>query len=92
VTLGSLVIASVRIGLIKRYNAQLRRRESAERARVHRSNRRTNAEGQRARERAASVSVQELLRRADSERTTKRPPRTGSSRITDRLGEDLYKG
>lgn len=91
VTLGSLVIAAVRIGLIKRYNAQLRRRESAERARVHRSNRRTNAEGRRARERATSVSVQELLRRADSERT-KRSPRTGSSRISDRLGEDLYKG
>lgn len=92
VTLGSLVIASVRIGLIKRYNAQLRRRESAERARVHRSNRRTNAEGRRARERAASVSVQELLQRADSERAAKRPSRTGSPRITDRLGEDLYKG
>lgn len=92
VTAGSVLIAVVRIRLIKRHNAQLLRYETAERTRVQQSNRRTNSEGRRARERAKAVPVQELLRRADSERNAKRSPRTGSSKITDRLGEDLYKG
>ncbi|MDK8878942.1 DUF6542 domain-containing protein [Corynebacterium sp. MSK008] len=104
VTLGSIVIAVVRIRLIKRHNEQLLRRETAERTRINRSNRRTNSEGRRARERAKAVSVDELLRRADSERSAKRAqkpaqkpaqkksPRSGSTSIADRLGEDLYKG
>ena len=104
VTLGSIVIAFVRIRLIKRHNAQLLRRETAERTRINRSNRRTNSEGRRARERAKAVSVDELLRRADSERTEraeragrteraqKKSPRSGSTSIAERLGEDLYKG
>ncbi|WJY97235.1 hypothetical protein CFOUR_04040 [Corynebacterium fournieri] len=96
VTLGSIIIAVVRIQLIKRHNQQLRRRETAERTRLNQSNRRTNSAGRRARERAQAVPVQELLRRADTERSakraTKKSPRTGSSKITDRLGEDLYKG
>ena len=105
VTLGSVIIAFVRIRLIKRHNEQLVRRETAERTRINRSNRRTNSEGRRARERAKAVSVDELLRRADTERsvkrterthraerTQKRSPRSGSTSIADRLGEDLYKG
>ena len=98
----------MRIRLIKRHNAQLLRRETAERTRINRSNRRTNSEGRRARERAKAVSVDELLRRADSERSVKRTeraeragrteraqkksPRSGSTSIAERLGEDLYKG
>lgn len=92
VTLGSVIIAVVRIQLIKRHNAQLQRRETAERARLNQSNRRTNTAGRRARERAKAVPVQELLRRADSERGAKKSPRSGSTKVTDRLGEDLYKG
>ena len=60
VTLGSVVIAAVRIRLIKRHNAQLLRYETAERTRMSQSNRRTNTEGRRARERAKAVPVQEL--------------------------------
>lgn len=95
VTAGSVIIAVVRIQLIKRRNEKLLKRETAERTRANRSNRRTNSEGRRARERAKAVPVQELLRRADTERgsrrATQRSPRTGSTKITDRLGEDLYK-
>lgn len=89
VTVGALLIAVVRIWLIERRNAAIRKYESAERNRRQASNQRTNSQGRKARERAKSVPVSELLARANSERT--QPPR-GSSRVVERLGDDLYRG
>lgn len=106
VTLGSVVIAVLRIWLIRRQNATIQRRETAERSLRSASNRRTNSEGRRARERAKSVPVQELLQRANTEtgrgsrrstRDTARqqridePPAPGSTRVISRLGDDLYR-
>lgn len=90
VTAGSIVIAVVRIQLIKRQNAARARRETAARAEMSESNRRTNSQGRRARERTKAVPVEELLRRADAERAPKPARRTGSTRVGERLGEDLY--
>ena len=101
-TAGSLVIAVVRLRLIRRQNAAIQRRETAERTSQNRSNRRTNSQGRRAREQARSVPVQELLDRAKSEGARRRKASAGgsrrssetggSSRAVHRLGEDLYKG
>lgn len=91
-TLGSLLIAGVRLRLIKHQNAGIRKRETAERTSLHRSNRRTNSQGRRAREQAQSVPVQELLDRAKTENTRRKKRSSGgSSRVVNRLGEDLYK-
>lgn len=91
VTVGSILIAVVRIWLIERRNKIITRYESAERTRQQASNQRTNTQGRRARERAQSVPVQELLERAKTER---KRPRTegGSTRVINRLGDDLYNG
>ena len=92
-TLGSLVIAGVRLRLIKRQNAGIRRRETEERSTINRNNRRTTSQGRRAREQAQSVPVQELLDRARTEKTRRKKGNSGgSSRVVNRLGEDLYKG
>lgn len=105
VTLGSAIIAIVRIWLIRRHNEAILRRETQERSERSASNRRTNSEGRRARERAKSVPVQELLARASSEssRGTRRregagarpregePQAPGSTRVVSRLGDDLYR-
>lgn len=92
-TLGSLVIAGVRLRLIKRQNAGIRRREMEERSTINRNNRRTTSQGRRAREQAQSVPVQELLDRARTEKTRRKKGNSGgASRVVNRLGEDLYKG
>lgn len=92
-TLGSLVIAGVRLRLIKRQNAGIRRREMEERSTINRNNRRTTSQGRRAREQAQSVPVQELLDRARTEKNRRKKGNSGgSSRVVNRLGEDLYKG
>lgn len=92
-TLGSLIIAGVRLRLIKRQNAGIRRREMEERSTINRNNRRTTSQGRRAREQAQSVPVQELLDRARTEKTRRKKGNSGgASRVVNRLGEDLYKG
>ncbi|WP_175935309.1 DUF6542 domain-containing protein [Corynebacterium sp. Marseille-P4321] len=93
VTVGSLLIAVLRIWLIERRNASIRKYESAERSQRQASNQRTNTQGRRARERAKSVPVQELLERANSERTRQTSKQSrGTTRVVERLGDDLYRG
>lgn len=84
VTAGSLAIAFLRIALIKRQNAALQRRDRRERTRAAASNRRTNRQSRRARERTNTVTVDELLRRRNETgaQRTRRPRRS--------LGDDLY--
>lgn len=84
VTAGSIVIAVVRVWLIERRNKAIRRYETAERSQRQASNKRTNTQGRRARERAQAVPVQELLERANTERSQRR--------VSSRLGDDLYQG
>lgn len=91
VTLGAILIGWVRIRLIKRQNDALLERETAERSRTSESNRRTNIEGRRARERSRSVSVQELVSRERDRNSRARSARGGgSTRVVNRLGDDLY--
>lgn len=91
VTLASVAIGWVRIQLLKRQNKALERAESSQRSRQAASNRRTSSQGVRARERSRSVSVQELVTRERSGASaSKKPARGGSTRISSRLGEDLY--
>lgn len=91
VTLASVAIGWVRIQLLKRQNKALERAESSQRSRQAASNRRTSSQGVRARERSRSVSVQELVTRERSGASaSKKPARDGSTRISSRLGDDLY--
>lgn len=91
VTLGAILIGWVRIRLIKRQNDALLERETAERSRASESNRRTNIEARRARERSRSVSVQELVSRERERSSRARSSRGGgSTRVVNRLGDDLY--
>lgn len=102
VTLGAIIIGALRIWLIKRQNAALRKYEATERSRVAESNRRTNTQGRRARERTGGIGVDELVRRERAAARTRakrpvkhasaseKPARGGSTRIAGRLGDDLY--
>ncbi|GAA1173266.1 hypothetical protein CGLAUT_04370 [Corynebacterium glaucum] len=90
VTLGAIIIGWVRIRLIKRQNDALLERETAERSRASESNRRTNIEGRRARERSRAVSVQELVSRERDRSGRARSAHGGSTRVVNRLGDDLY--
>lgn len=91
VTLGAILIGWLRIRLIKRQNDALLERETAERSRTSESNRRTNIEGRRARERSRSVSVQELVSRERERSSRARSSRGGgSTRVVNRRGDDLY--
>lgn len=91
VTVGSILIAVVRIWLIERRNKAIARYETSERTRQQASNRRTTSQSRRARERTQSVPVHELLERAKTERKRGRND-GGSTRVVTRLGDDLYKG
>ncbi|OIR42805.1 hypothetical protein BJP07_07840 [Corynebacterium sp. NML130628] len=92
VTTGALVIAVVRYWLIQRHNDEVLRRERALRRRMSQSNRRTNYEGRRARERSkGGITVAELLKRTNAERSQARPRGERARRVASRLGEDLYK-
>lgn len=95
VTAGSIAIAAVRIWLIERRNKAIREYETAERSRQNASNRRTNTQGRRARERTQAVPVQELLARVSTEKREKPDKRgsrgSGSTRVVNRLGDDLYQ-
>ncbi|QYH19988.1 hypothetical protein JKI95_02750 [Corynebacterium aquatimens] len=105
VTLGAIVIGVLRIWLIKRQNKAVQRYEVSERSRAAASNRRTNTQGRRARERSGGIGVDELVRREKAARASKaarsvkqssksvkpqRQNRGGSTRIAGRLGDDLY--
>ncbi|WP_408910816.1 DUF6542 domain-containing protein [Corynebacterium gottingense] len=86
ITIGAIVIAVVRYKLVERQNRARARSESAERHRVAESNQRTSVQSRRARERTSSVSVQELLNRAKTEREKNpRPQRTRGG-----LNDNLY--
>ncbi|SDL62722.1 hypothetical protein SAMN04488535_0209 [Corynebacterium mycetoides] len=67
-TLGAVVIALVRLQLLKRHNENVARQERAERRRVARSNRRTSSEGRRARERVTVSELQEIVERRERAR------------------------
>ncbi|WP_291314856.1 DUF6542 domain-containing protein [Corynebacterium sp. UBA2622] len=63
VTVGSIVIALLRLALIRRQNARLTRNDVRERTRAAESNRRTSKQSRRARERTNAVTVEELMQR-----------------------------
>lgn len=93
VTLASAAIGWVRLRLLQRQNKAVARTESSRRSRQAASNRRTSSQGVRARERSRSVSVQELVsRERTGASTSKKPAQGGSTRISSRLGDDLYGG
>lgn len=97
VTLASIAIGWVRIRLLKKQNRAIERKEISQRAEQKESNRRTSSQGVRARERTRSISVDELVNRersgsrARGQKASKSvKPREGSTRISRRLGDDLY--
>ncbi|WJY67728.1 DUF6542 domain-containing protein [Corynebacterium auris] len=84
VTVGCAVIAFLRVALIKRHNDRVEKREIRDRSQAAASNRRTTNQSRRARARANSVTVEELMRRRTAPTDAERSPRR-------RLGEDLYR-
>ncbi|WKD57929.1 hypothetical protein CAPI_06945 [Corynebacterium capitovis DSM 44611] len=63
VTAGAIVIAVLRVKLIKRQNAIIARRDQYQRLQTAESNRRTATQSRRVRERSNAVTVQELMER-----------------------------
>ncbi|MCT1684250.1 hypothetical protein M3A74_05385 [Corynebacterium appendicis] len=93
VTLGSLLIALLRLRLLKKQNDDIRAREERQRRSISATNRRTRREASRSRQRSSGtdtrVTVEELLaRRAERQ---KEKTDSGSSRgLSRRLSDDLY--
>lgn len=93
VTLGSLLIALLRLRLLKQQNDDIRAREERQRRSISATNRRTRREASRSRQRSSGtdtrVTVEELLaRRAERQ---KEKTDSGSSRgLSRRLSDDLY--
>ncbi|MEX3505419.1 DUF6542 domain-containing protein, partial [Corynebacterium sp. LK2510] len=79
VTLGSIVLALLRIALLTRRNAVTQRETVRRRVQQAESNRRTTRQSRRARERSNSVTVEELVRR-----------RAQSGEPRRSLGDNLY--
>ncbi|WP_342319444.1 DUF6542 domain-containing protein [Corynebacterium mayonis] len=97
VTVGSVALALLRIGLLKRHNEIAQRNAATQRVRQAESNRRTTHQNRRARERSTTVTVQELLQRRAQSEELRRPaqPETGGGRGSTRtrrsLSDDLYQ-
>lgn len=93
VTLGSLLIALLRLRLLKKQNDDIRAREERQRRSISATNKRTRREASRSRQRSSGtdtrVTVEELLaRRAERQ---KEKTDSGSSRgLSRRLSDDLY--
>ena len=93
VTLGSLLIALLRLRLLKKQNDDIRAREERQRRSISATNRRTRREASLSRQRSSGtdtrVTVEELLaRRAERQ---KEKTDSGSSRgLSRRLSDDLY--
>lgn len=76
VTLGALVIALLRYQLLKRHNEEIRQQEQRQRRQASESNRRTQREATRFRERTTTpgkVTVEELLARSNEPSASRRP-------------------
>lgn len=94
VTLGTLLIALLRHRLLKKQNEDILAREERQRRSVSETNRRTNLEASRSRQRTSNstnsdrkVTVDELLaRRAER----KKPSDKDSRVVSRRLSDDLY--
>lgn len=94
VTLGTLLIALLRHRLLKKQNEDILAREERQRRSVSETNRRTNLEASRSRQRSSNstnsdrkVTVDELLaRRAER----KKPSDKDSRVVSRRLSDDLY--
>lgn len=94
VTLGTLLIALLRHRLLKKRNEDILAREERQRRSVSETNRRTNLEASRSRQRTSNstnsdrkVTVDELLaRRAER----KKPSDKDSRVVSRRLSDDLY--
>lgn len=100
---GSIIIAVVRIWLLKRYNKQVDRTQQSWRRHTANTNVRNRRVAQRARARSNQVTVQELLERSAArrkvsptrgrrpvERLEKEKPRSRTDSVRRSLSEDLY--
>ena len=95
VALGSLLIALLRLRLLKRQNEDIRAREERQRRSVSATNRRTRHEASRSRQRSSGqssdkkVTVEELLARR-AERQKEKADSESSRGLSRKLSDDLY--
>ena len=95
VALGSLLIALLRLRLLKKQNEDIRAREERQRRSVSATNKRTRHEASRSRQRSSGqssdkkVTVEELLARR-AERQKEKADSESSRGVSRKLSDDLY--
>lgn len=86
--IGAIIIAVVRLQLLKRYNTQVSRRQLSRRQRAAEDDRRNRRIAQRARARTNQVTVQELLERSQARRGSSSSTSVRARRPIERLDDD----